>query len=394
MKINLFNNISKNVSELFTKRTKEEMYFSKKFNNFIIVEDYLFCVKMMDEGYTPSDFERKQINEIVLNKLQKNDYNYNDIRFLKSLSDKTRIEGLLKAVPNIETSFKSCNRHSINFSLTTKMINKETTLNQEEFIMTELDGNKKMVLEATKELISHSKKMYRKGLDSHGDYCNYNTREHNYRTEKLEKLINLNIFIIRAGLYIPEEINELKQQFESLNKYIERKTSKKFSAGSYTMIGKDMIEGFAKTLTNYAHKSDIESKEDLLRQIKSYSTRNKSLSEEIKDLINQEEYSIDKLPVEAKNKISTIQKVITEINSEETTQFFNERLPVILKKYFSIDEEYRTSLKNVEGYNAQELMLQALDNIEKLVTSKKEDNNVILISELSIENRKLKSKKA
>jgi len=118
------------------------------------------------------------------------------------------------------------------------------------------------------------------------------------------------------------------------------------------------------------------------------------LSEEIKDLINQEEYSIDKLPLEAKNKISHIQKVITELNSEETTQFFNERLPVILKKYFSIDEEYRTSLKNVEGYNAQELMLQALDNIEKLVTAKKEDNNVILISELSIENRKLRSKKA
>lgn len=394
MKINLFNNISKNVSEFFTKRTKEEMYFSKKFNNFITVEDYLFCIKMMDEGYTPSDFERKQINEIILNKLQNNDYNYNDIRFLKSLDDRTRIEGLLKAVPYIETSFKSCNRNSINFSLTTKMINKETSLHQEEFIMTELDGNKKIVLETTKEWIKYSKKMYRKGLDSHGDYCNYNRQEHNYRTEKLEKLINLNIFIIRAGLYIPEEINELKQHFESLNKYIERKTSKKYSPGSFATIGKDMIEGFAKTLTNYSHKSDIESKEDLLRQIKSYSTRNKSLSEEIKDLINQEDYSMDKLPVEAKNKINNIQKVITEINSEETTKFFNERLPVILKKYFSIDEEYRTSLKNVEGYNAQELMLQALDNIEKLVTSKKEDNNVILISELSIENRKLKSKKA
>ena len=46
----------------------------------------------------------------------------------------------------------------------------------------------------------------------------------------------------------------------------------------------------------------------------------------------------------------------------------------------------------MEGFNAQELMLQSLDNIEKILLAKKEDNNIDLLSELSIENRKIKMK--
>ena len=41
----------------------------------------------------------------------------------------------------------------------------------------------------------------------------------------------------------------------------------------------------------------------------------------------------------------------------------------------SIDKEYRTTLKNVQGYNAEQLMEQSLDNLGSIFEKKNIDNN-------------------
>ena len=39
------------------------------------------------------------------------------------------------------------------------------------------------------------------------------------------------------------------------------------------------------------------------------------------------------------------------------------------------DKEYRTTLKNVQGYNAEQLMEQSLDNLGSIFEKKNIDNN-------------------
>lgn len=191
---------------------------------------------------------------------------------------------------------------------------------------------------------------------------------------------------------MPEEINLLKEEYKKVSEYFENRIYGTYKEDNFDRIGKYSLDDLVNTLTELTKNSEVNEKDDLLRQIKSYNSRNKSLSEEIKDLINQEDYSVEKLPIEAQQKVVSIKELVEKLNNEKVTQFFNERLPVILKKYVSIDEEYRINLKNVEGFNAQELMLQSLENIEKIILAKKEDNNIDLITEMSVENRKLKYK--
>ncbi len=68
----------------------------------------------------------------------------------------------------------------------------------------------------------------------------------------------------------------------------------------------------------------------------------------------------------------------------------NNTLPNIIRKYLSIDVEYRNSLKNIEGKTPEELFSDALHNIDVKVSEIDLKMNEEKVKELSIENRKLK----
>jgi hypothetical protein len=71
----------------------------------------------------------------------------------------------------------------------------------------------------------------------------------------------------------------------------------------------------------------------------------------------------------------------------EVTNLFEKRLPEILKKYLTIDNEYRTSLTNNQGLNAQQLMMKSLENIQSNLMSHWKRLNQDSINDLSASNR-------
>lgn len=54
-----------------------------------------------------------------------------------------------------------------------------------------------------------------------------------------------------------------------------------------------------------------------------------------------------------------IKKLKTPIQSKTIFIIYLKRIPEILEKYLSIDAEYRLTLRNTEGKNAEELMLES-----------------------------------
>lgn len=74
--------------------------------------------------------------------------------------------------------------------------------------------------------------------------------------------------------------------------------------------------------------------------------------------------------------------IIFEINT-----LFEKRLPEILKKYLTIDAEYRQTLKNNQGKNAEDLMLESLGNIQDNFEHHWQEINQHKVDDLSVSNR-------
>lgn len=114
-------------------------------------------------------------------------------------------------------------------------------------------------------------------------------------------------------------------------------------------------------------------------------------------------FAIENLPIEAQSIVKEIQalyKKIQHSNIEliETEKYtvnnlFNERVPEILKKYLTIDDQYKTTLTNANGKNAKELMVESLENICSNFEETWKNMNTNAISDLSATNKYTKSLK-
>lgn len=380
MRFNLFQTISENIINKFS--SEEGKYFNEQFNKYFTIEDALFCYKIMDEGYKPSSSKIKRLNEILINKLGNNEYKYSDIVNIKSLNPNAKILGLFKEIPEF-------------YSYTSDFLDKD-----QEF------KNEKLILDVFKDenyidfFVTYLKKEMNKNKKYYGNHINIigsldaPDKINDYIKKEIKDLTYVTSILIKKDLLDQEIIQEIKDLFKNISLFMENKTKTEYHDRSFKKIGKDIMDSFVKEVSVYQANdlSKGNQKEDLLRKLKSHEARKKVLDEEMKSIVVSNEYSIDNLPKESKDKVDRITKLVKSLNNQEVTEFAQERLLTIVKKYFSIDEDYRTNLKNVEGFNAQELMNQSLENIEKILLAKKEDNNIELITEMSVENRKLKYK--
>lgn len=97
-----------------------------------------------------------------------------------------------------------------------------------------------------------------------------------------------------------------------------------------------------------------------------------SLDKKIVKQVHGTNYSVNNLPLQAKETIEVIKNLSIKLgeHSENISvdqqmtikNILEKRVPEILQKYLSIDREYRTSLKNSYGKNAENLMQEALLN--------------------------------
>ena len=154
---------------------------------------------------------------------------------------------------------------------------------------------------------------------------------------------------------------------------------------SFDRVGLSVVNEF-KSLLNRSNEHE-ELIKDLGLDIKSLITKAKKeikfdeseLSNEMKEVINR---IIKECEKAEKNENPFFKYEINNIS--------NIIMPNIIKKYLSIDLEYRNTLKNIEGKLPGELLLESLINLHEKVKKMNFDINEEKISELSIENRKLK----
>lgn len=78
-------------------------------------------------------------------------------------------------------------------------------------------------------------------------------------------------------------------------------------------------------------------------------------------------------------------------NISSLDNLFHHAIPDILKKYLTIDKTYRTTLKNVDSKNAEELMIESLRRIETIFNDSFMYMNELNLSSLSVSNRYIES---
>lgn len=340
----------------------------KDFDKYLEVEDTLFCLEMMEVGYKANKNQIRNLAEIVK---------------VKMLSKELSYEELLK----YSDSFKK--ETAFLFPFLFDYARKNNELDERWSSLVKKDTID-MVVENFMKFMLDFKIFYKSGLNALDKFENYKQEDLNVYFEQFKVYTKLFKQLYDSGVMEGDAFMSFSKHLEHTIKEIKNMTSKEnFMNNSFERIKIDMLENVRLEMRDYVIKnSNPNAKEEILKKIKKISSD--ILDKNIKELIVHRNYSVSQLEEENKNQIKLIEEITDKLNTKEVHEFINSRLPVILEKYLSIDKEYRQNLKNVEGYNAQELMTQSLDNIIKLLNEKLENKNSDLISELSIENRRLK----
>jgi hypothetical protein len=117
--------------------------------------------------------------------------------------------------------------------------------------------------------------------------------------------------------------------------------------------------------------------------------------------IKNEIHSMKDLPKNALTIISAIEELYKKIktapnnhtnnkyieNIEQLELMLEKRIPEVLSKYLTIDPSYRTTLVSSQGKNAEQLMIESLENIKAIFDKTFETINQHNIDSLSVTNR-------
>lgn len=110
--------------------------------------------------------------------------------------------------------------------------------------------------------------------------------------------------------------------------------------------------------------------------------------------------TMDQLPKAAKGLIEEINTIYQKVSRSGQTlpedvfdinNLFEKRIPEILTKYLTIDSVYRTTMTNREGKNAEELMIDSLENIKSNFENAWQSINEQQLSSLSVTNKYTKN---
>ncbi len=130
----------------------------------------------------------------------------------------------------------------------------------------------------------------------------------------------------------------------------------------------------------------IDNANDIVRSLKKEKLKlqttelNNSLTNELPSSAKTLSESIKNKYESLNDDVSSILKLDLDKRLEDTNK--------IIKKYLSLDPDYRESLKNIEGKSAYDLMMESLSVVDKDFTKLIEEHNQAIVNDMSILNRK------
>lgn len=210
------------------------------------------------------------------------------------------------------------------------------------------------------------------------------TKHTDYHSNKL------NTYVIAMGKYsvifeyapqllfknVPsDEFMQISKKFK--NKGIYGHQVALFSNAYNTVYVEHLNKIFAETKLNYS--SDL-IKTLTLENIKTQLTIDKDIPKNALTIIKDVEDIYRKIK----------QHTTVDNHTDEITQLeliLEKRIPEVLTKFLTIDPSYRTSLVSSQGKNAEQLMLESLDNLKQSFHSVYENINQNSVNSLSATNR-------
>ena len=138
----------------------------------------------------------------------------------------------------------------------------------------------------------------------------------------------------------------------------------------------------------------IKTKYEQIEELK-YNINNDKLEIMSKGIDNKDK-DIPKLALkyieEIENKSLLLFEKEIDDDMKKMINFLNkEKLPEIIEKYLNIDKEFRSSLKNIQGKTAEELLIESLIVIKESLFHLEKDINEDNLKNLSIHTRYMKS---
>lgn len=156
-----------------------------------------------------------------------------------------------------------------------------------------------------------------------------------------------------------------------------------------------ILEKIEKTVRNHYQEEHMELVEDIKAVVNDDYLQKVVTRKMIKGVDDQlmKDLSAETLNIieSIKNKSSVLYEKDIDLETKEMISFlWQDKMPEIIKKYLNVDPEYRKELKNIQGKNAEELMIESLNIIKESLERIEKDINEENLKNLSIHTRYLK----
>lgn len=344
--------------------------FEVQATSFLNSKNYHAYVNMLLEGYTPNEYQQKRMTNLVqdlfFNRVTKDD-NYG----FEVAKDLSTLENIL----------------SSGYTLTE-------------------DDVFSFVLYSNNNVLQYNESFFKKGTNIYSTSL-IDRKSYPVLSEQIKSIMNTDNFSNRLSTLFASELDNNKIKYESTISHF----TFLLDVAPSLLLKKVSFDRFLE-VSEQLQKKPSKYPHDLMNNIINhyYSTNMKSFYRDIKKnyttnfvenlLFNKVKRDIETLkeiPSEALNLIESIEIIFNNIQKKENAHYehltviLDKRIPEVLSKYLSIDPEYRTTLKNTQQLNAQDLMIESLKDIHSFFENVSKDLNQDLVYSLSATSKYAKS---
>lgn len=388
---------------------------SQEFDRYLNNGVWNFAVEFIENGYQPSKNQHYKYKNMLIEVIKKNNNFTNElIKIMPSINEdimmlivknngqaifdlielKQEIPSSIATIATISIATSTKYIKSYHHKKLSDLLLNTITQNEIPHILSTIEGK---ILNNTNELLGNLKLEY-----SNLGYLG------NKNVDKVEEFTHImdnafNIIITLYPMLTVEDLEKYKNNITSIENKMVAKAKKLASCydnGEYfeqncRSLNTQIFDNYQNKIQEIIQKKLLSKKDEILRKIKSIHG-DQILEKKINHSIHSSNISVkQELPTQAQNIIKNINEKYDNFNKsninqetrDELKKLYEIRIPEILKKFLVIDKEYRIELKNVQGKNAQELMLESLKNIEDILDKKLIEINESRLSDLSVTQR-------
>lgn len=364
----------KNTNDLKTRYMK----LSNGFDNYLQNDLWKLAVELINNGYTPSSKQEKKLTNLLEETVTKNPKEIVEIsNMIKTLSPTllasaiVNNEGIIQDPQTYSNIINQCNIKDTVSYFNHLLKNKTVSIIKSLVVTYPTLGS-----------IGCSERNMQKIDTLHNNIVN------------AKEFINANVNALSA-----EDLMEYKATIVTIQDNFMNKVKRYSPTKNHTYHVQNMqdvnLEFFDEFLNDFNKiiEKKFESEKDELINTARQLNSGKFLEAKIHTRVVEHILSIEReLPKEAQAILKSINDKYYSLSKKDLDQelshavenLYENRLPEVLKKFMMIDKEYRVELTNVQGKNAEQLMLESLINIEEVLINQINSANEAKLSDLSV----------